>query len=256
MRRAQPFENWSRKLRITPDGHALQHIIRSVQSKNGWLKTWATWNCLNCLRRTPKRSAKHACHTGVKTSSVARADTSWKKWQIEVSMNAQWTFFQFQNTSFLENPWPQIWELLDNKKYYLSINLKKRCIEKDYKRIHDRFLRGSVFRGRMVENNRDDEICRACDVLTDEDHTYHMSEPEHFYYKNNWWISFHKSGTDTQPLRKRSDFNQALSTLKRSHQEAGRDQLEPIPCWNYKQRRPASSSSFTWWQWQESWLSS
>ena len=40
--------------------------------------------------------------------------------------------------------------------------------------------------GRMIENSRDEEVCRAWDVLADEDHTYHMSEEEYFYYKNNW----------------------------------------------------------------------
>ena len=94
----------------------------------------------------------------------------------------------------------------------------------------------------MIENSRDEEVCRAWDVLADEDHTYHMSEEEYFYYKNNWWISLNKSGNDTQPLRKRSDFKQALSTSKRVHQEAGGDQFEPIPYWMYKQWRPASSS--------------
>ena len=38
-----------------------------------------------------------------------------------------------------------------------------------------------------------------------------------------------------------SDFKQALSTLKRLHQEAGGDQLEPVPYWKYKQWRSASS---------------
>ena len=51
-----------------------------------------------------------------------------------------------------------------------------------------------IFRGRMIENSRDEEVCRAWDVLADEDHTYHMSEEEYFYYKNNWWISPNKSG--------------------------------------------------------------
>ena len=79
-----------------------------------------------------------------------------------------------------------------------------------------------------------------------------------FNYKNNWLLSLslNKSGNDTQTLRKRSDFKQALSTLKRLHEEAGGDQLGPIPYCNYKQWRPASSSSSTWWQWQESWWSS
>ena len=86
----------------------------------------------------------------------------------------------------------------------------------------------------MIENSRDEEVCRAWDVLADEDHTYHASEEEYFYHKNNWWISLNKAGNDTQTLRKRSDFKQALSTLKRLHQEAGGDQLEPIPYWKYK----------------------
>ena len=33
------------------------------------------------------------------------------------------------------------------------------------------------------------------------------------HYRQNWWISLDKSGNDTQPVRKRSDFNQALSTF-------------------------------------------
>ena len=51
-----------------------------------------------------------------------------------------------------------------------------------------------------------------------------MSEAEYFHYRQNWWISLKKSGNDTQPVRKRSDFNQALSTLNRLHQEAGGQQ--------------------------------
>ena len=147
-------------------------------------------------------------------------------------------------------------KLPENRECYLANNLQKRCIKRDYKGIHDRFLRDHIFRGRMIENSRDEEVCRAWDVLADEDHTYHVSEEEYFYHKNNWWISLNKSGNDTQPLRKRSDFKQALSTLKRLHQEAGGDQLEPIPYWKYKKWRPASSSPSTWWQWQESWWSS
>ena len=87
--------------------------------------------------------------------------------------------------------------------------------------------------------SRDEDVCRAWDVLADKDQTYHMSEEEYFHYKCNWWISLKKSGNDTQPLRKRSDFKHALSTLKRLHQEAGGDQLEPILYWKYKQWKPS-----------------
>ena len=64
----------------------------------------------------------------------------------------------------------------------------------------------------MIENSRDEEVCRARDVLAEQDYTFRMSEAEHFHYKQNGWISLNKSGNDTQPLRKRSDFKQALSS--------------------------------------------
>ena len=63
-----------------------------------WFRTWATWSCLNCSRRTLRRSAKNAYHTGVKASSIAHAGISWKKLQpTEASLNIHWTFSQFQS---------------------------------------------------------------------------------------------------------------------------------------------------------------
>ena len=140
------------------------------------------------------------------------------------------------------------WKASENKEYYLAHNLKKRCIKGKFTGIHDRFLRDHVFRERMLENNRDEDVCRKWDDLAEQDHTYRMSESENFHYRQNWWISLNKSGNTSQPLRKRSDFNQALSTLNRLHREAGGKQLRPTPYWKYQQWKPASSSSSTWWQ--------
>ena len=145
------------------------------------------------------------------------------------------------------------WKKPGDKEYYLANQLKKRCQKRDYQGINDRFLRDHVFRARMIGDNRDEEVCRAWDVLADEDHTYHMSEEEYFYFKNKWWLHLIKSGSDTLPLRRRSDFKQALSTLGRLHQEAGGEQIQPIPRSNNKQLKLASSSSSTWWEWQDSW---
>ena len=131
--------------------------------------------------------------------------------------------------------------------------MKKRCIKREFTGIHDLFLRDHAFRERMIQNNRDEEVCRKWDDLAEEDHTYRMSESEYFHYRQNWWISLNKSGNTTEPLRKRSDFNQALSTLNRLHREAGGRQLRPTPYWKYKQWKSSSSSSSTWWQWSESW---
>ena len=61
---------------------------------------------------------------------------------------------------------------------------------------------------------------------------------------------------DTQPLRKRSDFNQALSALERLQQEAGEEPYVPIYSCKHKQWQLVQSSSSTRWNWQDSWWSS
>ena len=60
------------------------------------------------------------------------------------------------------------------------------------------------------------------------DFAYRMTQDEYFRYKKNWWISLNKSGK-SGPVRNRSDFNDAMSTLHRLHQESGEEQLAPIP---------------------------
>ena len=122
--------------------------------------------------------------------------------------------------------------------------MKKRCIKRDFKGIHDRFLRDHVFRERMIENSRDEDVCRTWDVLAEQVHTYRMSESEYFHYRQNWWISLNKSGRNTQPVRTRSDFNQALSTLNLLHREAGGQQFRPMPSWKYQERHQLAMEWF------------
>ena len=65
------------------------------------------------------------------------------------------------------------------------------------------------------------------DALADEDHTHHLTSQEYFYYKSNWWLRSNKTGSDTMPVQRRSDFKQALSTLqqlKEKEEEAQRNQ--------------------------------
>ena len=52
-----------------------------------------------------------------------------------------------------------------DKEYYLANHLKKECKKKKFQGIHDRFLRDPEFRVRMIEHNRDKEVCRRWDVL-------------------------------------------------------------------------------------------
>ena len=123
----------------------------------------------------------------------------------------------------------------ENKEYYLANQLEKKCKKKKFQGIHDRFLLGHDFRARMIENNRDEEVCRRWDVLADENHTYHLSEKEDFYHKNKWWLDSNKQGSNTIPLRNRSDFKQALSTLERLQQEVGEEPFVPTHSWKKKQ---------------------
>ena len=80
----------------------------------------------------------------------------------------------------------------------------------------------------MLEHDRDQDVCLKWNDLAEQDFTYRMTEPKYFRYKQNWWMSLNKSG-DQGRVRNRSDFNQALSTLDRLHQEFGGRQLRPLP---------------------------
>ena len=83
------------------------------------------------------------------------------------------------------------------------------------------------------------------------DFSHHMTQAGYFRYKKNWWISLNKFGKNG-PLRNRSDFNDALSTLNHLHQELGERKLRPVPFWKYQQWHQSSSSSTSWWQWSDS----
>ena len=83
------------------------------------------------------------------------------------------------------------------------------------------------------------------------DFTFRMTEDAYLRYKKNWWISLNTSGK-IGPMRDRSDFNDALTTLNRLHRESGEERLAPIPYWQYQKWHPSSSSSSTsWWRWND-----
>ena len=51
--------------------------------------------------------------------------------------------------------------------------LIKKCKKEQFQGIHDRFTRDQEFRSRMIENHRDEELCRRWDSFADEGHTHH-----------------------------------------------------------------------------------
>ena len=137
----------------------------------------------------------------------------------------------------------------------LPIILRKRCIKRRFQGIHDRFLNDPEFRASQFEHDRNEEVCIQMDELPQKDYSHHMTQAEYFRYRKNWWISLNNSGR-SGPLKDRSDFNDALTTLNRLHQESGERQLRPVPFWKYQYWHQSSSSSSSWWQWSDSWWSS
>ena len=103
----------------------------------------------------------------------------------------------------------------------------------------------------MIENHRDEELCRRWDALADEDRTHHLTTQEYSFFQSKWWLHSNKQGSDTMPLRQRPDFRQALSTLHRLQREAEDD--PQVLSYSNKRQQWAQSSSSTWWNWQGSW---
>ena len=143
----------------------------------------------------------------------------------------------------------------EQRDHHIAHNLRKRCIKRNFEGIHDRFLKDPVFRESQLEHDRTEEVCIQMDKDAQKDFTYRMTQEEYFRYRKNWWISLNKSGK-IGPVRDRSDFNDALTTLSRLHQESGEQQLRPVPFWKYQRWHQSSSSSSSWWQWSDSWWSS
>ena len=73
--------------------------------------------------------------------------------------------------------------------------------EQFFQGIHDRFIRDETFRNRMIENGRDEDVCRPWGALADEDHTHHLTPQEYYHDKSNWWLRSNKIGSDTMPIR-------------------------------------------------------
>ena len=206
--------------------------------------TSSTWSstCVRSLRLDPPFLLLALYHTGTSASSTARAGTSCVKEEKKIR-----NLFSIPNY-YIKKGRPhghRYGKKPGDHEYYIANSLKKKCKKKFYLGIHDRFIQDEKFRENMLDNGRTEEICGQMDALADEDHTHHLTSQEYFYYKSNWWLRSNKIGFDTMPIRHRSDFKQALSTLhqlKEKEEEAQRNQ-----------RWWAQSSSSSWWSWQGSW---
>ena len=201
---------------------------------------------MNYSMWNPKHNAKYVCRTGTSALSTARADTSceMERKRTRDSSSTLLTSFQFPiNTSRKGDPTgTATGRSRGITSTFIANSLKKKCKNRDFLGIHDRFIRDERFRKNMIELGRSEEICREMDKLANEDHTHHITPDEIHVYRNNWWIRSNFVGSDTMPVRHRADFKEALSTLRRLKNQE--DQA-------FYQNWQSSSSS--WWNWQDSW---
>ena len=60
----------------------------------------------------------------------------------------------------------------------LPIILRKRCIERNFEGIHDRFLNDPEVRASQLEHDRTEEVCIKMDELAEKDFSHQKTEPE------------------------------------------------------------------------------
>ena len=82
----------------------------------------------------------------------------------------------------------------EQKDHHIAHNLRKRCMKRGFKGIHDRFLKDDVFRESQLEIDRTEEVCIQMDKDATKAFTYHVTQGEYFRYRKNWWISLNRSG--------------------------------------------------------------
>ena len=134
---------------------------------------------------------------------------------IGITFNSRWTFSQSLSLPSKRQDLTDI-DLVKrrgDREYFSANQLKKKCKTKLFQRLHNRFIRDETFRNQMIENGRDEDVCRQWYALADEDHTHHLTPQEHCHYKSNWELHSNKTSSNTVPVKDRPDFKQVLSAL-------------------------------------------
>ena len=75
------------------------------------------------------------------------------------------------------------WKTEEQIKHHVAHNLKKRCIKRGFKGIHDRFQNDPTLRESLLSIDRTEEVCIQMDKDAQRDFTYRMSQDEYFRYK-------------------------------------------------------------------------
>ena len=92
------------------------------------------------------------------------------------------------------------------KEHDVAHNARKRCTKKNFEGIHDHFQRDPVYRDSQLKIG----------------HSYCPSSEEFERFSQNWYITLNKSDRNA-PMKLRSDFREALTSMHRLHRESGEE---------------------------------
>ena len=119
------------------------------------------------------------------------------------------------------------------KEHFIAHNAGKRCIEKNFKGIQDRFQRDPVFRGSQLKIGWTGETCIAMDKSAQENYSRCPLPEEFERCKKTLSISLNTSGRNA-PMKLPSDFSEALAKMHRLHRVSGEERPAPIPFCQYQ----------------------
>ena len=259
-RKVPAFDNWFRTIENHPDRHALQQDLRQNQSFNPFspeskqmIRDVGNIELCELLETEPKSQCTVClsywnigilcCTCGHFLHTETGANQQFISYTMDLLSLPEYVIKKGRPHGHRYGKKP------GDREYFTAKQLKKKMQEKVSSResMTDSY-EIQTFRSRMIENHRDEELCRWWDALADEDHTHHLTTQ---LYQSKWWLHSNKQGSNTVRLRHRSDFKQELSTLHRLQREAEGD--PQVPTYSNRSQQWAQSSSSTWWNWQGSW---
>ena len=188
-----------------------------------------------------------------------------KQRSIENSLNIQWIFFQSLSMSSRTGmtSWTQRWEKARRQRILCGWPIKEEIRDERVPRnrmIDSYKIKNAVFEWLKIIGI--EEVCRRCGhALADEDHTHHLTvQSNNSTMRIYDGLHSNKQGSNTMPLRYRSDFKQGivhLVTMDNRKEARRQNQIFlRLTQSNKPKQWEAQSSSSTWWNWQGSWWSS
>ena len=69
----------------------------------------------------------------------------------------------------------------EQRDYHFAHNIRKRCIMRHSKGIHDRFLNDPEFPASQLEHDRTEEVCIQMDELAQKYFSYHMTQAQNTF---------------------------------------------------------------------------